>query len=106
MGLFTKLRQQRRAGKRYEGPAAWCDDYTAVPRPGFYALTPDGKNILADVPLVCIDEAPGDPDDGSCHYVYAGPHDYPQRSADGTPIRRGDTVPLEVDAEGQTGVNA
>lgn len=79
MSLLTRLKQSRRAGQLYTGPACFCDDYAAVPRPGFYALTPDGRTILPDVPLVCVDDAPGDPDNGACHYEYAGPKDNPYR---------------------------
>lgn len=79
MSLLTRIRQSRRAGQRYDGPACFCDDYAAVPRPGFYALTADGRTILPKVPLVCVDDAPGDPDNGACHYEYAGPKDAPYR---------------------------
>lgn len=73
--------QEKRAGQLYEGPAAYTTDYALVSRPGFYALAEDGSTLLADVPLVCVDDAPGNPDDGSCHYEYAGPKDPPQRTA-------------------------
>lgn len=88
MRFFKRIQQARRAGQRYDGPACFCDDYAAVPRPGFYALGPhpktgqEGAVILADVPLVCVDDAPGDPDDGSCHYEYAGPKDNPYKQGD------------------------
>lgn len=81
MPLFKSFQQKRRAGKRYDGYACWCDDYTAVPRPGFYALDATGKIIQPHIPLVCIDDAPGDPHDGACHYVYAGPKDNPYGQA-------------------------
>lgn len=102
--MLAKLRAQMRRGQLYTGPAAWCDDYTAVPRPGFYALSPDGKSLLPDVPLVCVDDAPGDPNDGACHYEYAGPRDYPQRSG-GKNIGRGAVIEMEVQAEGKTGLS-
>ena len=102
--MLTKMRQRLRAGNPYAGPAAWCDDYTAVPRPGYYALTSDGKKLLQGVPLVCVDDAPGNALDGSCHYEYAGPRDYPQRSGS-KPVEAGRVVSLEVEAEGQTGVS-
>ena len=78
MSLLTKYAQQRRAGKLYEGTVAWCQDYQVVPRPGFYAT--EGNAILANIPLVCVDDAPGNPEDGSCHFVYAGPKDNPYAS--------------------------
>lgn len=77
--MFAKFKQRRNAGKLYEGYAAYSDDYALVPRPGYYALDPSGKILLPDVPLVCVDDAGGDPWDGSCHYEYAGPKDNPQR---------------------------
>lgn len=86
-GLIARYRQSRRAGQLYDGPAAWCDDYQLVQRPGYYALDSTGKRLLPDVPLVCVDDAGGDPWDGSCHYEYAGPHDQPQR--------QGRLVPME-----------
>lgn len=79
--MITKLRQRLRAGRPYTGAAAWCDDYQAVPRPGYYALTADGKRLLSGVPLVCVDDAPGDALDGSCHYEYARPWDNPPAPA-------------------------
>lgn len=93
MPLFTseeeKLRkaQSERAGQPYDGPACWCDDYMAVPRPGFYALSEDGRDILKEYPLVCVDDAPGDPEDGSCHYEYAGPDDNPYRHNPDVPLK-------------------
>lgn len=104
--MFTKTKQRLRAGRVYDGPVAWSDDYTAVPRPGYYALSADGKHVLADVPIVCVDDAPGDPEDGACHYEYAGPKDYPQRRADGTRVEKGRTVDIEVEAEGLGGIEA
>lgn len=100
------MRQRARRGRLYEGLTAWCDDYQLVPKPGFYALTADGKTVLPDVPLVCVDDAPGDPDDGSTHFEYAGPRDYPQRRADGSEITRERIVNVEVHAEGKASVNA
>lgn len=92
------LRQRRRAGKPYGGPACWCDDYQLVPRPGYYALDPSGRRVLARVPIVCVDDAPGDHLDGSCHYEYAGPHDPPQQQGPGRPVT------LEGNAAGTSGV--
>lgn len=102
--MFENMKAQMRRGKLYEGPAAWSDDYTLVPKPGFYALTSDGKRVLPAVPLVCVDDAPGDPKDGACHYEYAGPRDYPQRSGSKN-IGRGAVIEMEVEAEGHTGVS-
>lgn len=89
-------------GEAYVGPACWSDDYTVVPKPGYYALSEDGKALLVDVPLVCIDDAPGDPEDGSCHYVYAGENEYPQKTAEGKEIPYGHPVDLEFEVEGET----
>lgn len=96
--MIQELRQRFRAGKAYTGPAAWCDDYALVPRPGYYALSSDGKRVLAGVPLTCVDDAPGDALDGACHYEYAGPKDYPQR--------QGRVVALEATASGKTRTDA
>lgn len=96
MSLLAKWRQSRRAGQPYHGPACWSTDYTLVPRPGFYALDPTGKKVLANVPLVYVDDAPGDHMDGAGHYEYAGPKDNPQR--------QGRPVELEAHAVGRTEV--
>lgn len=103
--MITKLRQQLRAGKLYEGAACYSDDYSLVPRPGYYALSADGKTVLPKVPLVCVDDAPGDHEDGACHYEYAGPKDYPQRSG-GKPLGRGGTISMEAHADGTSETNA
>lgn len=118
MGLFTseeeKLRkaQEARAGQPYDGPACWCDDYQAVPRPGFYALGPhpetgqEGAVLLRDYPLVCVDDAPGDPEDGACHYEYAGPDDNPYRQA-GAPVTHvPDTTVVELEAHDAAGTSS
>ena len=97
MSLLARWRQSRRAGQPFSGHACWTDDYSIVPRPGYYALTDDGKQILAHVPLVYVDDAPGDHLDGSGHYEYAGPKDQPQR--------QGNPVALEAHAVGHTEVN-
>lgn len=95
--MLASLQQRLRAGKRYDGAAAWCDDYALVRRPGYYALDKTGKIVLRDVPLVCVDDAPGDDEDGACHYEFAGPKDNPQR--------QGRVIDLEVIAEGKTEVS-
>ncbi len=73
----------KKAGTRYDGPATYCDDYAAVPRPGFYALhvERDGsaRRINPRLRLVYVDDAPGDPDDGSGHFEVAGKRDPVQR---------------------------
>lgn len=102
MNLLRKFRRRGTVpGRLYDGPATWCDDYALVPRPGFYALTDDGKTVLPNVPLVCVDDAPGDSRNGACHYEYAGPKDNPQRRADNTTVPAGTVVELEVHAEGK-----
>lgn len=102
--MLAKIRSQMRRGQIYTGYATWCDDYTLVPKPGFYALDDSGKQVLADVPLVCVDEAPGDAQDGTCHYEYAGPRDYPQRSGDRA-IGRGAIIDMEAHLEGRGGLS-
>lgn len=104
--MFEKLRQRRRAGRPYDGPHAWSDDYTIVPRPGYYALTADGKTILPGVPLVCVDDAPGDHLDGACHFEYAGPRDYPQRTSDGRNIGRGGIIEMQAHTNGTSEVSS
>lgn len=105
--MLAKMKQRLRRGKPYHGIAVWSDDYTLVPRPGFYAVSGSGPQarLLAKVPLVCVDDAPDDATDGSCHFEYAGPRDYPQRKATGEDVRRGNVVGMEVDAVGQGGLN-
>ena len=86
-----------RPGSRYFGPVAYCDDYSLVGRPGYYALTSDGKAVRKPLlRLVYVDDAPGDPDDPSGHYEVAGPKDPVQRP--------GRIVALRADLEGSAGV--
>jgi len=101
MGLFDRFRRVAggpQPGDPYQGPACWCDDYQLVPRPGYYALDSTGKQVLGNVPLVCVDDAPGDEQNGACHYEYAGPKDNPQR--------QGRIVALEAHIEGRGGMSA
>ena len=106
MRLFVKTRQKRRAGRVYTGPACWCDDYSIVPRPCYYALTADGKTVLPHVPLVCVDDAPGDHLNGACHYEHAGPKDMPQRRADRAAVPAARPVNLEAHVEGTAEVSS
>ena len=101
----ARRRMSKRRGQVYDGPAAWCDDPQVVIRPGFYALSENGKMVLGDVPLVCVDDAPLDPEDGSCHYEFAGPHDYPQRAGE-HPVLPGDIIDMEIHAEGRAEVSS
>lgn len=91
LNLLRRLRQRR--GQRYDGPACYTDDYALVGRPGFYALDPTGKKVNRRLRLVYVDDAPGDPTDGSGHYEVAGRHD---------PVQRGGerVVELEVQVAG------
>jgi hypothetical protein len=78
--VLDRLRRLRfRRGDRYDGPACYCTDYSLVPRPGFYALDATGKRVNPHVRLVYVDDAPGDPNDGSGHYEIAGRKDPEQR---------------------------
>lgn len=93
MGFLARQRQKRRAGQTYFGPATFSDDYSLVPRPGFYALTADGRTVLRDAPLVSVDDAPGDDENGACHYEYAGPNDGPYaRAATVIPLEAHDAI--------------
>ena len=95
----AERKQARRRGQPYTGPVAWCDDPQQVLRPAYYAVSsggPEGR-ILADTPLVCVDDAPWDENDGSHHFEYAGPNDYPQRRADGTKVEKGQIVQMEAE---------
>lgn len=97
-GIFGNKRP--RPGYVWEGPACYTDDYTAVQRPGFYALTEDGKNLIQPpLRLVYIDDAPGDPTDGSGHYEVASATDPVQKWNTGQPI-----VELKIEVVGQTEV--
>lgn len=79
--MFDLLRRVSvRRGQHYDGPVTYCDDYALVPRPGFYAT--DGRNVNRHLRLVYVDDAPGDPDDGSGHFEVAGRKDPVQRPGD------------------------
>lgn len=103
MRLF---RSRPKPGTIYHGPAAWCDDYSIVPRPFYYALSDDGRTVLANRPLVCVDDAPGVATNGACHYEHAGPGDMPQRRADLSPVPAGRVVELEAAPHGTSEVEA
>ncbi len=51
-------------GDRYDGPAAYCADYGIVSRPGYYALSEDGREVDAGLRLVYVDDARGDDIEG------------------------------------------
>jgi hypothetical protein len=75
------LRRGPKPGTVWEGSAAFCTDYALVKRPGFYALSDDGKSFRKPLlRLVMIDDAPGDDEDGACHLEVAGNEDPPQRA--------------------------
>lgn len=58
-------------GSTWNGPAAYSTD-PHIGRPGYYALTEDGQEILEPhVMLTYVDEAPGNDEDGSGHYEVA-----------------------------------
>lgn len=44
-----------RQGHPYEGLACYTDDPQLVPRPGFYALDPEGRVVQRRTPLLCVD---------------------------------------------------
>lgn len=60
-------------GQKWDGPAAYSTD-PIIGRPGFYALDEDGRQLLDPaVMLTYIDEAPGNDEDGSGHYIVVNP---------------------------------
>ena len=90
---------QPRPGTRYEGHACYTDDYQLVPRPGYYALTDDGKQLRKPLlRLVCVDDAPGDPDGIACHYEVAAKNDPIQK--------RNANVRVKATLHGESGVAA
>lgn len=104
MSIFGKRRLV--PGEVYEGPASWTTDYSIVDKAGFYALAEDGKTFMQPLlRLVAVDDAPGDPDDGSWHLEVASPHDPPQRAATGEEIEARKTVDLEANPVGESEVN-
>jgi hypothetical protein len=87
----------RRKGRRYDGPVAYCDDYHLVKRPGYYALTKDGKRLRRPLlRLTWVDHAPGVPGDISGHYEVASKTDPPIRPLP----RNGEVVNLQTVSEG------
>jgi len=93
-------------GDVYEGPHAYCADYALVERPGFYALTEDGKVLLEPLlRLVMIDDFPGDAEQLGCHLEVAGPHDPPQMSVHSRqPIESQGEVSFSAAVEGSAEV--
>ncbi|MBI3936411.1 MAG: hypothetical protein HY323_05495 [Betaproteobacteria bacterium] len=96
MALLDRLRY--RPGDRYDGPVAFTDEdgYKRLPL-GYYALTRDGKSLRRPLlRLVWVDDAPGDPDDGSGHYEVAHRSD--------PPVKAGRIVPLQSHMTGKGSV--
>ena len=91
------------AGTRWNGPLCYNTD-PEIGRPGFYGLDEEGKMTLdPPVLLTHVDEAPGDPEDGSEHWVVAD-EDKPYYShAPNEPLAR--TVELQSEVAGEGGVN-
>lgn len=89
------------AGMLWTGPAAYTMDYSIVDKPGFYALTEDGKEFRRPlVRLVMVDDAPGNDEDGSCHLEVAS-------SSDPAQMHRGlRVVSLSTEVEGTSDVAA
>lgn len=88
-----------RAGVVYTGPAGYADEHRGRRIiPGPYALAADGKGLRTPLlRLVSVDDAPGDPDDGSCHYEVAAKND--------PPVRAGNPVTLHVGTVGKATVS-
>lgn len=87
MGLLGRFKGPK-PGERWTGPAAWTDDYAQVERPGFYALTDDGKHLRRPlVRLVVVNDHPDDPENDHWHLEVASKTDPPQRGAPlGAPV--------------------
>ena len=92
-----RLREHQGA---YTGPVAYMDEIDGKPiMRSFYMLTEDGKGpVLPLIRMVSVDDAPGDPEDGSCHYEVA--------REDDRETRPGNIVDLETRAEGRTRMEA
>jgi hypothetical protein len=100
MGLLDRFRGPK-PGTTWNGPAAWTDDYHLVDRPGFYALTDDGKSIRKPlVRLVGVNLNPSDPDDVSWVLRVASKTDPAQLDAP-----TGRVVDLESVTNGESGVS-
>lgn len=95
MRVFSR---KPRRGSVWTGPSAYIDQAEAAHLgivPGHWAVTSSGRPAFR---LVCVDDAPGDADDGACHFEVAGK---------GDPIARaGRIVPIEFHGEGKAEVSA
>jgi hypothetical protein len=73
-----------KAGSKYSGPKAIFDGEEVDGILAFYALDQDGKTLLKQngkpVRLMQVDEAPGDPDDGSESFYVAAKGDPAQKT--------------------------
>lgn len=108
MGLFSKSpKGGPDPGTVYEGPACYVNDYEAVERPGFYALTDDGKDLLRPlIRLVMVDDAPNDPDNGHCHLEVAYANDGPQKTNRNVPITPRPEAVVEMEAHDAQGTSS
>jgi hypothetical protein len=98
------------AGERYEGPVTYTTD-PLIGRAGYYALDDvktdkGGENLHQikepHVMLTWVDEAPGDDEDGSGHFIVADP-DKPY-FVQLPPHLDENLVPIESDVQATSGV--
>lgn len=90
-------------GSVWYGPLCYSTD-PEIGRPGFYGLDEEGHMTLdPPVLLTHIDEAPGDPDDGTGHWIVADPNEPYFSHAPYQPEAR--LVDLESSVAGEGGVN-
>jgi DNA-binding PadR family transcriptional regulator len=66
----AQIRHSASPGEEWTGPYTICGDAEVDHRQGYYALTPDGKELLKPLlRLTCVDLTPGDSEDGSFQMV-------------------------------------
>ena len=86
----------------WRGHACYCDEYSLVDRPGFYALDETGKKVLPKIRLTWVDCAPGDDLDGAGYYEVSGRHGPIARAITGEELAaQGQVVELHATAHGQ-----
>jgi hypothetical protein len=91
-------------GDTWTGPTMWTTD-PHIGRPGYYALSPEGAILDPPVMLTWVDEAPGNDEDGSGHFVVSTEEPYFSHLPESINPASPRVVNLEAHTHGTGGVS-